>query len=39
MKISLTIVIVGGFVFIVLLAFMISAMIISEEISNEEKDK
>lgn len=39
MKISLTMAIVGGFLFIVLFAFIISAMVISEEISNEEEKK
>ena len=39
MKISLTMVIVGSFIFIVIFAFIISAMVISEEISNEEEKK
>lgn len=40
MKISITFAIVGCFVLIVIFAFIISAMVISEEISNEEnKDK
>lgn len=40
MKISITFAIVGTFIFIVVFAFIISAIVISEEISNEEnKDK
>ena len=38
MKISIIMCILGGFIFIVLLAFIISAMVISEELSNEEKE-
>ena len=39
MKISISMSIVGSFIFIVLFAFIISAMVISEEISNEEEKK
>lgn len=39
MKISITFAIVGTFIFIVIFAFIISALVISEEISNEEERK
>lgn len=39
MKISIIGIVVGFFVFVTLFAFIISAMVISEEISNYEETK